>query len=56
MFQDLLDKRFNINFLDNSSCYAFEIQDFLDDHQYEQLNQNIPDFKKKQAENLNDKF
>tara|TARA_B100001741_G_C16519343_1_gene583946 strand:- start:158 stop:982 length:825 start_codon:yes stop_codon:yes gene_type:complete len=56
MFQDLLDKRFNINFLDNSSCHAFEIQDFLDDHQYEQINKNIPDFKKDQAENLNDKF
>ena len=56
MFQNIIDKNLKINFLNNSNCHAFEIPDFLDDLQYEELKKNIPNFKKKDAELLNDKF
>ena len=56
MFQNLLKKNFEVNFLDYSNCYAFEIPNFLDDEQYNELSKNIPNFQKDDAQKLNDKF
>ena len=56
MFQNLLEKKHEINFFDYSNCHAFEIPNFLDDNQYNELNKNIPFLQKREAQELNDKF
>jgi len=56
MFQNLLEKNHEINFFDYSNCHAFEIPNFLDDDQYKELNKNIPNLQKTDAQELNDKF
>ena len=53
MFQNILEKKLKINFLNFSNCYAFEISDFLDDFQFSEIKNNLPDFKKKDIESVN---
>ena len=56
MFQNLINKDYEVKFLDYSNCFAFEIPNFLDDDQYNVLYENIPNLKRNDAEKLNDKF
>ena len=56
MFDNLLNEKFEVNFHNNTNCYAFEIPNFLNDEQYEQIKKNIPSFEKEDAKLLNENF
>ena len=41
-FRDILEKRLDIKFYKFSNCFAFEIENFLSDEQYELIKKNLP--------------
>ena len=43
MFENLLTKKLDIEFKEQSNCYTFEIFDFLTEQQYELLEKNFPE-------------
>lgn len=55
-FDNILEKKLEIKFHTISNCYAFEIENFLDDEQYELIKKNLPNFENKNLEILNKDF
>ena len=41
-FDDILEKKLDIKFYEFSNCFAFEIENFLSDEQYELIKKNLP--------------
>ena len=44
MFENLLKNKLNLKFF-KTNCYAFEIENFLSQDQYESIYKNLPDIK-----------
>tara|TARA_B100000959_G_C14863505_1_gene575248 strand:- start:189 stop:1016 length:828 start_codon:yes stop_codon:yes gene_type:complete len=56
MFENLLTNKLNIKFFKETNCYAFEIENFLSDEQYNALRENLPDIKINEFKNYNESF
>ena len=56
MFENLLRKKLDIKFFKETNCYAFEIENFLSDEQYNALRENLPDIKINEFKNYNPSF
>ena len=56
MFEQILNKKLEINFRKDSNCYTFEIPNFLSDDQYNLLEQNFPKVGLDEAKALNGLF
>ena len=55
-FDNILENELNIKFYTFPNCNAFEIENFLDDEQYELIKKNLPNFENKNLEILNKDF
>ncbi len=55
-FKDILEKRLDIKFYKFSNCFAFEIENFLSDEQYEIIRKNLPNSNNKDLKNSNKDF
>ena len=56
MFEDLLTKKLDIEFKEQSNCYTFEIFNFLSEQQYEELEKNFPMMDVIEAKKINKSF
>ena len=56
MFENLLTKKLDIEFKEQSNCYTFEIFDFLTEQQYELLEKNFPKMDVYKAKKINKSF
>ena len=56
MFENLLKNKLNIKFFKETNCYAFEIENFLSDEQYNALRENLPDIKINEFKDYNASF
>lgn len=56
MFEQILDKKLEVNFRKDSNCYTFEVENFLSDDQYNLLEQNFPKIRVAEAKKLNSYF
>ena len=56
MFENLLTNKLDIKFFKETNCYAFEIENFLSDEQYNALRENLPDIKINEFKNYNPSF
>ena len=56
MFENILKKNLDINFRKESTCYTFEIPDFLSDEQYDLLEQNFPKLGIDEGSKINHSF
>ena len=56
MFDDLLYKKLDIEFKEQSNCYTFEIFNFLSEQQYEELEKYFPKMNVNKAKEINKSF
>ena len=56
MFENLLKNKLNIKFFKETNCYAFEIENFLSDEQYNALRENLPNIKINEFKDYNASF
>lgn len=56
MFENLLTNKLNIKFFKKTNCYAFEIENFLSDEQYDALHKNLPNIKISDFKDFNQDF
>jgi len=56
MFDDLLQKKLEINFYNDKNCNVFEISNFLSPKQYQSILENIPSIDKLKASRINPVF
>ena len=56
MFENLLTDKLNVKFFKQTNCFAFEIENFLSDEQYNALSRNLPDIKINEFKSFNKDF
>ena len=56
MFENILLKNLDIEFKNETNCYAFEIKNFLSDEQYNELEKNFPLIDEQKAKKINKSF
>jgi len=55
-FKNIINKDLEIKFFNFPNCFAFEIENFINDEQYELLKNNLPNIKSPEFKDLNDQF